>query len=97
MKNILKVNTVPFVLQDDNVYFHEDLNSLYYIFSSPKYCEKVLMTVNFVKGERKIKSIEIDNPLIINGVLQYPINISEEQLLGDYDKMIELRNEREFR
>ena len=96
---MVDIKTIEFILENDEAHIDFKNNEIYYIFTSPDYVEKTIMTVRFVEGQRAIKSVEFLYPKIVGypGIIQYPINMTEERILRDYDEMVKRRNEWEFR
>ena len=75
---------------DGNVIFHPETNELEYHFRMIGSVMKTVMLYKIIPEKRTIESVNIYYPQIVGdpGVVQYPINMSADVILSDYDTMV---------
>ena len=91
MSNLLDTKVMSFKW-DGEVYFHPDKNELEYKFRGFGQVKRTHMFIKINPDTREIEYIQTYAPAICGNTVQYPINLNYENIMKDYDKMIEIFN-----
>ena len=77
---------------DCEVHFHPISNELEYKFRAVGFVKYTVLYIKINPEIKEIESIQIYNPIVAGGKVQYPINLDNESILKDYDMIIKEYN-----